>query len=69
MWVERVESAVVYKVNGAIIYTSSVASSGGLIADASVSELGAQIAGAMIYGVGQDSDADLMEDAWETAIS
>jgi len=65
--IERVGTTVVYKVNGAIIYTSTVASSGDLIADASVYELGAQISDAMIYGAGQDSDADLMEDAWETA--
>ena len=65
--VERVGSSVVYKQNGVVIYTSSVASSGDLIADSSFYTVGDQVVDAVIYGAILDADGDLMEDTWETA--
>ena len=70
LWVERVGSTVVYKKNGVVFYTSTVPSTGELIADVALEDVSASIAHARIYGaavVANDSDGDGLPDAWESA--
>ncbi|HPN55644.1 MAG TPA: fibronectin type III domain-containing protein, partial [Candidatus Omnitrophota bacterium] len=49
--VERTGSTVVYKKNGVVFYTSTVASSGTLMADAAVYTVGGTVADAKINGI------------------
>ena len=68
--VERVGNAVVYKQNGTILYTSTIPSTGELIADTALKMTGSEITNARIYGVAtiaSDTDGDGLPDAWETA--
>jgi len=65
--VERTGTTIEYKQNDVVIYTSTVPSSGDLMADVSILTMDGQVADAMLFGVMQDDDSDLMDDVWEIA--
>ena len=68
--VERTGSMVAYKRNGEVLYTSAVPSTGELIADAALHDLGARLDNARIIGapaIALDTDSDGIPDEWEIA--
>ena len=65
--IERVGTMISYQHNGVTVRTSSIPSTGTLIADASINHNGAQIVNALIHGVMADADVDQIDDVWEIA--
>ena len=66
--VERIGNAVHYKRNGSIFYTSSIPSTGALLADAALRDPAARLSNARMIGVpavASDTDGDGIPDDWE----